>query len=179
MALNPTNQRGSVMVRNFSLRDEPALKRVAAVASQADDINYRGTKTNLVADDTEVSFTKMRADVTQTGDLFEISDGVMWGRELGGTIAGSVDYGRDRVNLNGTFVPAYSLNNAFAKIPVFGLFLGGNKNEGLFAIPFQISGKASQPNLTINPIAAASPGFLRKIFDFRSAPAADPVGEDQ
>jgi len=110
----------------------------------------------------------MRVDFTRTGYFFAVSDGVMWGRELGGTLSGQLDYARDRVNFSGTFVPAYGLNNALSKIPVVGLLLTGGKNEGLFAVPFRITGRASQPTLTVNPIAAVSPGFLRKIFDFQS-----------
>ena len=114
----------------------------------------------------------MKVDFTRNGDVFDVGEGVMWGREIGGTIYGSMDYGRDRIDMSGTFVPAYGLNNAFSKIPVLGFLLTGNKNEGLFAVPFRITGRASVPSVSVNPIAAVSPGFLRKIFDFQALPTA-------
>jgi hypothetical protein len=47
---------------------------------------------------------------------------------------------------------------------VVGIFLGGGSNEGLFGVNFRISGPATAPMLTINPLSALAPGFLRKIF---------------
>ena len=63
------------------------------------------------------------------------------------------------MNLTGTFVPAYSLNNLFSQIPVLGMILGGGQHEGLFAITFKVSGAASAPTLTVNPLSAIAPGF--------------------
>jgi hypothetical protein len=45
---------------------------------------------------------------------------------------------------------------------------------GLIAITFEIVGPASGPTLRVNPMSAAAPGFLRKLFEFRGAPAAPP-----
>ena len=44
------------------------------------------------------------------------------------------------------------------------IVLGGGANEGLFGLNFRISGPATAPVLTINPLSALAPGFLRKIF---------------
>src|SRR5205085_6673847 len=70
----------------------------------------------------------------------------------------------DRVNLRGTFVPAYTVNNFFSQIPLFGPILGGGSHEGLFAINYRVSGSTTEPKLTINPLSAIAPGFLRQIF---------------
>jgi hypothetical protein len=164
------SEAGYLMVHDFMLRDEPALKRASAVAS---DNSEQGAKRGFIADVSDVAFTKLRLDFTRKGDFFDVTDAVMWGNEVGGTLSGQLDYGRDYVNIIGTFVPAYGLNNAFAKIPVLGLFLAGNKYEGVFSVPFQISGRASRPTLSINAIAAVSPGFLRKIFEFRGGKAVE------
>lgn len=173
VGLNNEREKGYFLVRNFTLKDEPALQRVAAVATQAASADGSTVdRPKIVGDGSEVAFERMRVDFTRTGDYFAVSEGVMWGRELGGTLSGQLDYARDRVNFSGTFVPAYGLNNALSKIPVVGFFLTGGKNEGLFAVPFRITGKASQPTLTVNPIAAVSPGFLRKILDFQGPPQA-------
>ncbi len=165
------SEAGYVNIRDFALRDEPALKRASAVAPTINDSTEQGAKRGFITNASDVAFTKLHMDFTRSGDYFDISDAVMWGREVGGTLSGQFDYKRDYVNITGTFVPAYGLNNAFAKIPVLGLFLAGNKYEGVFSIPFQVTGRASQPSLSINPIAAVSPGFLRKIFDFKGAVA--------
>jgi hypothetical protein len=71
------------------------------------------------------------------------------------------------VSLKGAFVPAYALNNLFAQVPIIGRLLGGGQYEGLFAVPFVITGKASAPVLRINPVSAIAPGFLRKFFEIQ------------
>ena len=170
VTLKDGRERGWFMVRNFDLRDEPALQRVAAATEPTESGD--GSRPKILSNASDVNFSRMRVEFTRTGDQFDVSEGVMWGREVGGTITGQMDYARDRLNFSGTFVPAYGLNNAFAKIPVLGFLLTGNKNEGLFAVPFRITGKLSAPSVTVNPIAAVSPGFLRKIFDFQALPTA-------
>jgi hypothetical protein len=69
-------------------------------------------------------------------------------------------------------VPAYGLNNMFSQVPVVGLILGGGRNEGLFAVNFRISGPASSPTLTVNPLSMVAPGFLRKFFGVGEDPTA-------
>ena len=88
----------------------------------------------------------------------------MSGPEIGLSVDGWLDYSHNRVAMNGTFVPVFALNNMFAQIPVIGALLGGKSSEGLLAITFKISGAAGAPTLTINPLSAVTPGFLRNIF---------------
>ena len=45
-----------------------------------------------------------------------------------------------------------------------------SRNEGLLAITFKISGAAASPTLTINPLSAVTPGFLRNIFSGLDTP---------
>ncbi len=61
-------------------------------------------------------------------------------------------------------MPAYGVNNLFGKLPVLGLVLGGGQQEGLIGVNFRVSGSTSAPTLSINPLSAIAPGFLRKIF---------------
>ncbi len=79
---------------------------------------------------------------------------------------GYLDTAKDRTEVNGTFVPAYGLNNAFSQLPILGFILGGDRNEGLFAVNFKVAGSPTAPTLTVNPISAVAPGILRKIFGF-------------
>ena len=88
----------------------------------------------------------------------------MWGTVLGGTLEGTIDYPKDMVDLRGTFVPAYLVNNFFNKIPLLGELLGG-ANEGVFAVTFSVSGPVAAPSVQFNPLSVAAPGFLRRIFD--------------
>jgi len=88
----------------------------------------------------------------------------MHGDNIGLTVDGGLDFARDRVSLDGTFVPVFAVNNLVSQIPVFGLLLGGGAHEGLFGVNYHISGSVTKPVLSINPLSAIAPGFLRKIF---------------
>jgi hypothetical protein len=101
-----------------------------------------------------------------------VKDGLIYGTQIGIKMEGAVDFERDKIDMAGTFVPAYGFNNLFSQVPVFGPLLGGGSNEGLIAVNFRVGGAASAPQLTINPLSVIAPGFLRKLF----GPTA-PTGE--
>jgi hypothetical protein len=98
---------------------------------------------------------------------------VVWGPAVGATLEGAFDYTRNEVSLRGTFVPAYALNNFLARFPIVGFFLGGGQNEGVFGLPYEVYGTPGQPILRVNPAGMFAPGFLRKLFEFRSANTSD------
>ncbi len=83
---------------------------------------------------------------------------------MGFTLGGWIDTAKDRTDVSGTFVPLYGLNNVVSQVPIFGPLLGGGHNEGLFGINFRVAGAMSSPNISVNPLSAIAPGFLRKLF---------------
>ncbi len=170
---------GSLQIHDFVLKDEPAMRRLFSERSESAD-RFGGPQQKV--DSSAVPFTKLSVAFARAGSRIDLRDGVMWGPQVGATVEGSVDFGQDKVNLGGTFVPAYQVNNLFSKIPVFGMLLGGGKNEGLFAVNYRINGPASAPTLLFNPLSAIAPGFLRKIFgaiDGTNVHSAQPAPGDQ
>jgi hypothetical protein len=155
---------GMLQINNFTLRNEPAMRRLVQniPAQNSSGEQLRSTDVN------DARFTKMRLQFALDNGRKTIRDAVIFGPEIGLTFNGLVDNNRDRISLSGTFVPAYGLNNALSQIPVFGNLLTGARNEGVLAVTFGISGKASEPNVTINPLSAITPGIFRKIFEFRN-----------
>ena len=113
----------------------------------------------------DVAFTRLKGSFVRTPTRFDLRDGVIWGNEIGISGQGSVDYGRDRVDIAGTFVPGFGLNNAFAQVPILGPLLGGGQYEGLFAVNFRVAGSVNSPSMSINPLSAIAPGILRKFID--------------
>ncbi len=149
---------GTVDIDNFVLRGEPAMKSFANSADAGKIVN------KVKLDPNSVAFARMHAELKKANDRLSISDGVIANAEIGSTIEGWIDFDRDTLDLSGTFVPAYGVNNLFGKLPVLGLVLGGGQQEGLIGVNFRVSGSASAPTLSINPLSAIAPGFLRKIF---------------
>jgi len=143
---------GLINVRDFAVKGEASLERVAAGGPG-------GAQGGI-------SFSRLRAEFTRQNGQLNIRDGVVKGPVIGATIEGSIDYVGNDVRMSGTFVPLYGLNNVFGQIPVLGLFLGGGSNEGLIGVTYEVVGTPDQPVLRVNPISAMAPGVLRKVFEF-------------
>lgn len=150
---------GALSVRGFVLRNEPALGRLLQ-----EGVPQRADARAAQLDPNAVAFDRLSITFSKHDGRFDIHDAIINGPSIGMTLEGSIDYPRNRVALNGTFVPAYGVNNLFAKVPLFGPLLGGGTNEGLFGVNFRVTGSASAPTLNINPLSAIAPGFIRKIF---------------
>jgi hypothetical protein len=158
---------GTLKIKDFLLRDEPALRRLAVEGAQQRPIGMEGaaaTSSEPNFDPNAVAFSRLQVNFQRAGSRLDIRDGTMYGTEMGLSVDGWLDFARDRVSMDGTFVPAYGVNNLFSQVPLFGPLLGGGSHEGLFAVNFNIAGAASRPTLNIKPLTAIAPGFLRKIF---------------
>jgi hypothetical protein len=153
-------QEGILNIRDFAVRGEAALDRVAASVPQQPGGQSPG-----------VEFSRLRVDFTRSPGRFTIKDGVAKGPAVGATVDGYMDYTRDEVRMRGTFVPLYGLNNMFGQIPIFGQLLGG-PNEGLLGVTYEVVGPPRAPVLRVNPISAVAPGLLRKFFEFPSGNGA-------
>lgn len=147
-----TPQEGLLNVRDFTVRGETALQQVT---------QNQGNGPN-----SGLAFSRMRAEFTRSTGKLSIREGIVAGPTMGATIEGWLDYASNQVRMNGTFLPAYGLNNIFGQIPIVGLFLGGGSNEGLIGITYEVVGTPGTPVFRVNPISAVAPGVLRKIFEF-------------
>ena len=157
-------QTGSVSIGTFALKGEPALKSIASAPVSTGELDDKASAQLSQLTSDQVLFTKLSANFRRSASRVDYTDVAIFGSQVGFNLQGYVDYARDRTDVLGTFVPAFGLNNVFSQLPVVGVILGGDVNEGLFAIDFKISGAASSPTLTVNPLTAVAPGILRKLF---------------
>jgi hypothetical protein len=155
------NQDGVLTIWDFSLRNEQGLQRIIAQSPN------QGNAPALDASD--IRFTKLKVDFTRLPGRINVREGVVWGPTVGVSLEGHLDTTSDRLDLSGTYVPAYALNNIFSQLPIVGLILGGGQYEGLFAVNFRVTGPASAPVMSINPLSAIAPGIFRKFFDLGRA----------
>ena len=161
--LDQAPQEGVLNIANFSVRGEAALDRVVSGAP--------GGAPN------GVEFSRTRVEFTRSPGRLSLRDGVVRGPIVGATIGGYIDYAKNDVSLQGTFIPLYGLNNAFNQIPIVGLFLGGDK-EGLLGITYEVVGPPGRSVLRVNPISAVAPGLFRKFFEFQNS-QSEPMSADQ
>jgi Protein of unknown function/AsmA-like C-terminal region len=159
MRLAPDTLTGVLVIDDFVLRDEPALRRLIIEGAPPVD-----TQRSQKIDADVMAFNKLQVRFHRDGSRLDLSEGTMHGEAIGLTVQGSLDFVHDQVDMSGTFVPVYSLNNLFAKIPVVGMILAGGTNEGLIGVNYRITGMASAPTLNINPLSAIAPGIFRQIF---------------
>ncbi|WKA25750.1 YhdP family protein [Bradyrhizobium roseum] len=152
--VEPTAKEGLINVRDFTIRGEASLDRVAAGNSTG---NQGG-----------VSFSALRAEFTRQSGVLSIRDGVVKGPMIGATIEGNIDTAANQVRMSGTFIPMYGLNNMFGQIPLLGPILGAGSNEGLIGVTYEVVGTPGQPVLRVNPISAMFPGVTRKIMEFNT-----------
>ena len=121
---------GSINVRDFAIRGEGALDRVVA-----NDAAGRSATRRVHAGARRVHpHAGPHVDPRRRGAR---ADDRRHHRR-------HIDYARDDVNVRGTLVPLYGLNNMFGQIPIVGLFLGGGSNEGLLGITYEVTGPPEQ-----------------------------------
>ncbi len=98
------------------------------------------------------------------GSNLDIKDALAANPSLGLTASGRIGLAAANTALNGTIVPAYFFNSIPGQLPFIGKLFSPEKGGGLFAARFSVEGLIADPNITVNPISALTPGFLREIF---------------
>jgi len=149
---------GDLEIDDYHIVKAPVLMRLLTLADLTgivDEIKGEG-----------ISFKKFSAPFTYENDLVNIRDGGAFGLSVGITFEGVLDLERNVSELDGTLVPAYTLNSIWGKIPILGkIVTGEEKGGGVFAVTFRARGPIDNPKISINPLAALTPGILRNLFE--------------
>ena len=122
-----------------------------------------------------LGITRMEAPFQLGNEVLTLDDAHAASPSLGFTVKGQIDIGHHNVNLEGTVVPAYFFNSLLGRLPLIGRLFSPETGGGLFAAAYFIRGSFEDPSVTVNPLSAITPGFLRGFFDlFQSTPSAQP-----
>jgi len=113
-----------------------------------------------------IPFTRLVGSFSATPSVINIEKASAYGGAIGVTAEGAVDLGRDTIDLSGTLVPAYTLNSILGNIPFLGDLLLGGEGKGIFAANYRLAGPSADPKISLNPLSALAPGFLRNLFLF-------------
>ncbi len=157
---------GQFNVDNLSITGDPAIQKLGAITNYTDKSEQIVRNVGAVSRG-EASFQTMHIEFRRRGDVLTITDGAMSGPTIGGTFSGTADLATQSLDLTGTFVPIFALNNLFAKIPLLGFALGGGTDEGLIGVTYRVSGSLTSPEFTVNPVSAIAPGIFRKLFEYK------------
>jgi hypothetical protein len=115
----------------------------------------------------EAQFEVASARLTSGNGELHVSDGVVRGPQIGASFQGQIYNAKQRIDLTGTFMPAYGVNRLFSELPIIGVLLGNGRDRGLIGITFRLTGKTASPLLQVNPLSVIAPGVFRSIFEFR------------
>ena len=140
---------------HYTLTRAPVMARILAIPS------LTGVASMLSG--AGLPFITLRGDFTYSGSRVTLERLLAWGEALGLTANGWIDLDRDRLELEGTVAPIYALNAILGQVPVIGPLLGGG-SQGLFAANFRLSGASADPQVSVNPLSALTPGVLRQLF---------------
>ncbi len=121
-----------------------------------------------------LGFNRLDAPFRMTEDVLELNDARAFNTSLGMTAKGRVDTAAQRCDLSGTIVPAYFFNSILGGIPFLGKLFSPERGGGLFAATYALRGDCNDPAVTVNPLAALTPGFLRGIFGMFDSPSPSP-----
>jgi uncharacterized protein DUF3971/AsmA-like protein len=136
----------------------PALARLLSIASLS------GARALLSGQG--IPFNRLAGQVVFSGDLISLNGLRAYGGALGINASGDVDRVKRQVSIDGTLVPAYTLNSVLGNVPVLGNLLLGGEGQGVFAANFRVYGAVDDPTVSVNPLSTLAPGVLRNLFLF-------------
>lgn len=116
-----------------------------------------------------LGFSRLIAPFSLTPDTLTLDQARAFSASLGLTAKGNFDRHRNRLQLEGTIVPAYIFNSLLGNLPILGRLFSPETGGGVFAATFRLQGPADDPQVSVNPLAALTPGFLRGLFGIGQA----------
>lgn len=157
---------GPVDLRDFLVVNEPKLRSIVSATPQGTQAGQGGSTASRV-DTSRVAFDRGFARVEKGASYLKLNDGVLRGPAMGTTFQGLLYDKNNRMEITGTFMPAYELNSLFGDVPIVGALLGNGEEKGLIGVTYKLVGSAKAPNLQINPLSVIAPGIFRTIFAFQ------------
>lgn len=156
---------GTVWIDDYRVLNAPTLARLLSIAALTGIVDaLRGEG---------IGFSKFELPFSLENDVLTVKDARASGFAIGVNAEGTVNLDTDEVDMRGTVVPAYSLNTLINIVPILGDLLTGGEGEGIFAATYRVSGTTEDPDVSVNPLAALAPGFLRDLFSFLEEGASD------
>jgi len=147
---------GRAFATDLTVKNAPFLAQILSLASLTgivDTLSGGG-----------LGFDELVFDFAMEDRTLSIRDAKMRGPAIGMTGEGDIELDEKTVDFSGTLVPAYTANSILGDIPLIGGLLIGKDGEGVFAVNYAVKGPYSSALISINPLSALTPGFIRGIF---------------
>lgn len=154
---------GKIQIKNFKVVNAPLLAKLLTVTTPGgllDALSGEG-----------ISFSRLDAGFEYNDQLLRLRDGKTNGDSLGLSFEGDINHAAtpNSLNIKGTIVPILAgVNKVLSNLPLVGNILG---ESGLLAFNYKASGPVTDPEVSVNPLSALTPGFLRDLlFENKAVP---------
>ncbi len=147
---------GTADIENFRVRDAPALGRLLQAMTLYGLVE--------LVQGPGLGFTRLVAPFRLTEDALDLTDARAFSSSLGLTAKGRANLDIQRLDMQGTIVPAYFFNSLLGNVPLVGRLFSPERGGGLFAASYTVRGPIEDPQVSVNPLTALTPGFLRGLF---------------
>ena len=144
-------------MKNVRLKGAPILAQVFALAS------LRGLTDVLNGDG--VLFTEIEAPLRFKNGRIDMPGVKASGPAMGLTTRGWLHTESGDISLDGVVVPSFGVNSALGGIPIIGDLFVSRQGEGVFAVTYSVRGALERATVSINPLSAVTPGFLRRLME--------------
>lgn len=148
--------RGQAEMTDFAVRDAPAFGKLMQAMTVYGLFE--------AASGPGLGFSRLVAPFVLTPDALILEDARAFSASLGLTARGRLDRRQQSIDMQGTIVPAYVFNTLLGNIPLLGRLFSPERGGGLFAVTYRMRGPLADPAVSVNPLSALTPGFLRGIF---------------
>ena len=147
---------GTLEITDFRVSNAPALGKLLQAVTLYGLLDALGGP--------GLRFDRLTAPFQFDDDALVLRDARAFSPSLGLTVKGRIDRADERLDLEGTVVPAYVFNSVLGRNPLIGGLFSAEKGGGLFAMNYSLSGPIDNPTVVANPLSALTPGILRGMF---------------
>ena len=144
---------GHVLIENSFIRNAPAMVRLLSLVSLE----------QIMSANQGIAFEKIKFPLQMQNRTLYIEKGRMAGPNIAMRLAGSFDFAKNEIDLDGSLTPASGINSFVSKIPLVGALVTGTQGAVMVA-DFGVSGPMSEPKVWANPLSIVTPGLLKDIF---------------
>ena len=158
LVYDDTESASKITIENFKVVKAPAFAKLLTLADLggvADLLSGGG-----------MSFDILEINMRSDKNVNTVEEILALGPSLSVLMNGYIEKKSGLISLNGTLVPAKTLNKLISKIPVVGGILVGDKvGEGVFGVSFKMKGLPGNVKTSVNPVKTLTPRFITRALE--------------
>ena len=148
---------GKILIEDFIAYDTPFLTKILTFFS-LDGIEQKLIDGGIIFDYLESNYSIRDFEII-------FSNGFVRGSDLGLTFEGEMNFNTQDFKINGTLIPAYTLNTLITSLPIVGeIITAGSPEDGILAASFNISNINKKLNIAFNPVSVLVPSLIRNLL---------------